>query len=360
MKICFIVNDLNMKAGTERAVTIVANNLSKAGYDITILSFMDVKKSGYELHKDVKVVDLNVGTTNFKLGYFKVVKNLRNIVKTGKYDFVVEAEVYNRLFSMFALKGLSTKLITWEHFNYFVTLGRKERAFARKLAAKYSDAVVTLTEADRINYEQNEKCVAKIRAIANPVVFKPEEKSKLDNKSVLAIGRLTYQKGFDILLECWKRLKEQDPTNEWILNIVGEGEDREKLEAFIKQNNLEGSIFLKGATSNIKDYYLESSIYAMTSRFEGLPMVLIEALSFGIPIVSMDCQTGPAELITSGENGYLSEMDDTQEFVNNMITIMNDNELRKTMGRNTEQVLGKLDEDVILNKWVDLFKELKG
>lgn len=360
MKICYIVNDLNRKAGTEKAVTLIANKMAEMNNDVSILSFVDVESPGYKINESINIINFNMKGKSLKTHYFEAVKRIRDIVKDGNFDYVVEAEVYNRLFTTYALRNSKTKIITWEHFNYYVTLGRKERAFARRLAARYSDAIVTLTELDKKNYNANLNCRGIVKAINNPAEFKPLNGCDYNSKNILAIGRFTYQKGFDILLKCWKKINESNKDEEWTLNIVGDGEDKEKLQQYIKEEGLESTVRLCEPTSEIEKYYLNSSIYVMTSRFEGLPMVLIEAMSFGLPVVSLNCQTGPSDLIEDGKNGFLCEFEDYDGFAEKVQELMKNTGKREVIGKEAKNIINKLDIDVITNKWLDLFEELGG
>lgn len=357
MKICFLINNLNNRAGTERSATLIANSLAENGYNVSILSFVDVDKPGYDINNNIKIIDLGVKCKNNKIGYFKIVKAIKKLMIKEQVDVLIEAEVYNRLFTTLALKNIKTKVITWEHFNYFVTLNRKERKFARWLAAKYSDAIVTLTEKDKLNYLKNLNCNALVKNIANTLVYYPKEFSKLESKKVLAVGRLNYQKGFDVLIEIWNKsyMKEKG----WMLEIVGDGEDREKLERKIEQYNLQSSIILTPATNQIQEKYLQSNLYVMTSRFEGFPMVLIEALAFGLPAISFDCQTGPSELIHDGENGYLIEDNNIDMFVDRLNALSLDNAKIKCMGSNATESIKDLDIKYISKKWIDLIERIK-
>lgn len=357
MKICILINDLNNRAGTERSATLIANSLAEHGYDVSILSFVDVVEPGYKINDKIKIINLGVKCKNNKTGYIKIVKAIRSLVIKEKFDVFIEAEVYNRLFTTLAMRGTKTKVITWEHFNFFVTLNRKERKFARWLAAKYSDAIVTLTEKDKLNYLNNLKCTAIVENIANTLVYYPERFSNLESKKVLAVGRFNYQKGFDVLIEVWNKSKMKDRG--WILEIVGDGEEKTKIEDLIKKYNLSNSIKLSPATNKIEEKYLEANLYAMTSRFEGFPMVLIEALSFGLPVVSFDCQTGPSELIKDGENGYLIEDKDIDTFAERLNIISEDSQILKQMGLYARESIKNLDIKYISEKWINLLERIK-
>lgn len=357
MKICVLINDLNNRAGTERSATLIANALSSLGYDICILSFADVIKPGYDINKDIKIINLGVKCKNNKIGYIKIIKAIRNIMISEKVDILIEAEVYNRLFTTVALRNIKTKVITWEHFNFFVTLNRPERKFARWLAAKYSDAIVTLTEKDKLNYLNNLKCKALVENIPNTLVYYPNEFSNLNSKKALAVGRLNYQKGFDRLIDIWNKSSMKEKG--WTLEIVGDGDEKNRIEELIKKYNIQDSVILTSATNKIEEKYLESNLYVMTSRFEGLPMVLIEALSFGLPVVSFDCQTGPSELIYNGENGYLIKDSNIEMFANQLNLLAEDDHKIKQMGMVARESIKNLDIKYIAEKWTNLIERIK-
>ncbi|HIE0440255.1 TPA: glycosyltransferase, partial [Serratia marcescens] len=141
-----------------------------------------------------------------------------------------------------------------------------------------------------------------------------------------AVGRLSNQKGFDRLIALWRGVAAQVP--DWRLLIIGDGPERDALLRQIEDAGLARQVSLLPATADVADYYRQASLYLMTSRYEGLPMVLIEAMSFGLPLVAYDCKTGPAELIDDGVNGYLVPDDDAAAFSEGVIKLMLDPGLR--------------------------------
>ncbi len=134
--------------------------------------------------------------------------------------------------------------------------------------------------------------------------------STLESKSILSIGRFTKQKGFDILISFIAVFFEKNP--DWKLTLIGEGPLKNDIEYLVKRKGLENNIKIKEPTNYIEKEYLKSSIYIMTSKYEGFPMVLLEAKAFGLPIIAFDCPTGPSEIIRNGEDGFLIEMFNTK------------------------------------------------
>ena len=138
------------------------------------------------------------------------------------------------------------------------------------------------------------------------------------------------------------------------LNILGDGEDKEKLQSKIKEYNLQDRLILKGKVSNVEDYYKNSSLYVMTSRFEGLPMTLLEAKSYKMPIVSFDCPTGPSEIIRNNINGYLVKANDIKEMSNKVNSVLLDDKKLKKFSDKAELDIDKFNINSIINKWTNI------
>ncbi|HEN3602785.1 TPA: glycosyltransferase, partial [Yersinia enterocolitica] len=158
-----------------------------------------------------------------------------------------------------------------------------------------------------------------------------------------ALGRLSYQKGFDLLLDVWAKVEEKN--NNWDLIIAGDGEDKQLLLDKIKTLNLK-NVKLLPSTPHVCDLYDQSGIYVMTSRFEGFPMVLLEAKASGLPIIAYDCDTGPSELIMDNEDGYLVPFADSNAFIEKLLFLMNDEDLREAMSLKSLENAEKYKIDV--------------
>lgn len=321
--ICFFCGNLNNAGGTERVSTSVANALVEKGYNVLMLNLWEGNKPFFDLASNIKNTQLYPKRVSFSKQYLQTVFKLRNFLKDNKVNTLIVVESMLSLFSLPARIGLNINHITWEHFNYNVTLGQGGRALSRHLSRLFSNKIVTLTEADKKIWEKKTFGNAEIIAIANPSPYPiSQHLPSQANKTVLAVGRLTYQKGFDLLIQAWKLVKNEPHFSEWKLNIVGDGEERQDLDDKIEQYDLESTVRLFPFSNNINKFYLEASLYCMSSRFEGLPMVLIEAQSFGLPIVSFDCDTGPSEIIENNKSGFLCKKENIQDLAEKLQILM--------------------------------------
>ena len=173
------------------------------------------------------------------------------------------------------------------------------------------------------------------------------QKKKI-KKEIVAIGRLTDQKNYIHLLKAWKIIENKLP--DWKLNLYGEGEYKADLEKFIKDSQLK-NIYLKGVSSDVSQVYLKSDFFVMSSKYEGLPMVLIEAQSFGLPIVSYDCPFGPSDVIKDGYNGILVENQNIDDLAQAMLTLAQSLNLLSEYSVNSKENAKKYQAKNILLMW---------
>ncbi|EGR3023171.1 glycosyltransferase, partial [Vibrio parahaemolyticus] len=163
---------------------------------------------------------------------------------------------------------------------------------------------------------------------------------------IIAVGRLEYQKGFDVLVRLFKEVDELGVK----LDIYGVGSEKDELERIINQNNIK-NIELKGKTNDIKEEYIKSDFLVMSSRFEGFGMVLVEAMECGLPCLSFDCPTGPSDIIDHGFNGYLVKLGDERDFINRLIELSSNFELRNELGINAKKSTEKFKIERIIKQW---------
>ena len=354
-KICFLIGNLNNSGGTERVTTLIANALAQKDFQVSILSLVDGKQPFFELVPSIKTYSLYPEKISFKKNFLGAVWRIRKFVTQYQIDTLIVVDSISCVFTVPALFGLKINHICWEHFNFNVNLGVKYRDIGRKWAAKYCDYVVTLTKRDKELWEQGIKNIkAKIIPIANPSPFEVQENiPSLDYKTILCVGRLTYQKGFDLLITAWARVAQQVP--DWKIVIVGSGEDELMLQQMAKDFAVEDSIVFAGQQKNMDTFYRQASFFCMTSRFEGLPMVLLEAQSYGLPIVAFDCDTGPADLIENKKNGILVEPLDTTELADGIIELMNLNELSyMNYAKTAKEVSMNFYGKKLVGKWLEI------
>jgi glycosyltransferase involved in cell wall biosynthesis len=214
------------------------------------------------------------------------------------------------------------------------------------------DKFVLLTEEDKNNWKQYHHTIS----IPNARTFKYANRAKLENKKIIAIGRLTYQKGFDRLISTWNIIKED--IGDWELEIYGEGELRNSLQQQINELGVNNSIKLMGTSSQIKKIYENASLLVMSSRFEGFPMALVEGKSAGLPILSFDFPCGPKDIIQDKVDGYIVRNGDIQGLANRILQLIKDDKLRKKMGENAFINSDAFSEDKIMQRWINLFDSL--
>ncbi|MDA3469575.1 glycosyltransferase family 4 protein [Acinetobacter baumannii] len=350
--ICFLIGNLNHSGGTERVTTLIANELVEKGYNIFILNLVSGTQPFFKLDNRIEVASLYPQAVSMKKHLIGTILKIRNYAKNNNIDTLIDVDSILSVFSVPALFGLKIKHICWEHFNFKVDLGSSFRRLGRRLAAHYCDYIVTLTERDKGFWQSAiKKRNAEIITIMNPSPYKDIVNiPKKENKIILAAGRLTYQKGFDLLLKIWGNIYRDYP--DWRLLIVGEGEDRADLENFIQDNEIK-NVQLPGRTQDIDSYYRQASIFCLSSRFEGLGMVLLEAQAYGLPIVSFDCDVGPSEIISDSLNGFLVKNNDTKAFevkLRKLIDLSNDDYI--SFIKNTKLNYEKFSQEHIVEQWL--------
>lgn len=354
-EICFLIGNINDSGGTERVTTLIANELCKKNYNIVILSLVNGDKPFFELDSRVTIRSLYTRKVSFKKNYLKTIWKIRQFARRYKIETLVVVDSISCVYTIPALIGLNINHICWEHFNFNVDLGVPFRPLGRKLAAKYCDSIVTLTKRDKELWEKNLKNIkATITPISNPTPYvNIEHIPKLEFKTILAMGRLTYQKGFDLLISAWSEVYKNN--TDWILRIVGSGEDKEELRNQANLLGVSDSIDFVAVTNDVESYYQTSSFYCLSSRFEGLPMVLLEAQAYGLPVIAFDCDTGPSDVIEHGENGYLVENDNVKKLGFYIDKAINQNDVQYQRmileSRNRSQ---KFELSNIIKEWVKI------
>lgn len=263
-----------------------------------------------------------------------------------------------------AIKDGSKKILEL-HFNRFFRLqyGRKgltglidrRRSRQDEKIARSFDSFVVLTDEDRRYWGE----MPNISTIANAALPMPMQ-SDCSAKRVIAVGRLDYQKGFDRLIEAWEIVKRNPASEGWKLDIYGQGEWLDMLNDMIKEKGLAGSARVNRPTDNIALEYSRSSVLAMTSHYEGFPMVMIEAMSAGLPVVTFDYKCGPRDIIEDGVSGRIVADGDIAGFAEALLGVMRDGERRAAMGARATEVRERYSEAAVMRRWLALFDDLTG
>ena len=372
MKIVYCIAGTRHPGGMERVLANKANWLVENGYDIVIVTTDQRGMSPFfPLDKRIRCIDLNV---NYEENNGKSFANkllhypLKQYWHKKRLVAVLNRERPDVTVSMFCNDaGFITRLndgskkVLEIHFSKFKRLqyGRKGlwrladlwRSKQDEKTVRRFDKFVVLTEEDK-GYWGN---LPNIAVIPNANTFVTDQIALLENKKVIAVGRYTYQKGFERLIKAWKMLASQFP--DWKLDIIGEGEEHEALQKLIDSYRLGQQVTLVHPTQQIERVYRNASLLVLSSRYEGLPMVLLEAQAFGLPIVAFACKCGPRDIVSDQETGILVAEGDIEGLAKGMSTMMENEALRKQMGVKAKAVSLRYDEDVIMKKWMDLFHQ---
>jgi glycosyltransferase involved in cell wall biosynthesis len=225
--------------------------------------------------------------------------------------------------------------------------------FMARLFFSRLEMLVSLTQFD---VERLKKLNSKICVIPNSTSFHTEKYASLDDKVVLALGRFDDEKDFETMIQLFGLFCNE--RNDWILKIRGAGPLKEQLDNLVIEKKLTDNVFILPPTRDVEAEYLSSSIVLLTSKYEGLPMVLIEAQTFGIPVISFDCETGPAEIIQDGVSGYLIDPNKKEELVTKLIELTSNESIRKEMGKKAKLNSERFSENAIVDQWIKLFHSL--
>lgn len=357
-----IIGDITKRNGTERAVTSLSTILAEhIGISTHIISIESSSgSSGFPLSPSVICHHLNLNLINNKQSkiknlwtvYHTLPAKIKKICYENRLDAIIGSDTsVNCLLTLIPSK---IKRIACEHFNYRAFQGVTE--LKRRLAYPYLDAIVLLTERDAANYtfiQKDRKFV-----IPNNLPFTPPPKtlSTFENKQIVAVGRFSPQKGFDLLIETMKYVHPFLP--DWKLDIYGRGKEKERLISLIHQDKLENTISICDYEENILKVYQNASIYALSSRWEGFGLVLIEAMACGLPCIAFDIDSGPSEIITHGVDGYLISPFNTKEFAERIISLAQNKGMYETFSKNSMANVQRFSLSAIVEKWKSLLDKL--
>ncbi|PJI54813.1 hypothetical protein CTI14_11110 [Methylobacterium radiotolerans] len=349
------IDNITQPWGTERAVINLANNLSSHGYIVEIISSYSTSgKAAFATAPNITITHLSIPQIKTKSSSFATFINLcrmysrfsRNLYNQNTI-LIGTNSVINSLLVLirFMQRHKIGKVIGCEHLPY--SFGTKFTFLLKRVSYRYLDHLVLLTERDALKYRKFG--LTNLQVIPNEAPNIIPNLGKKRENIIISVGRLTDQKGFDLLI------KEISPLmhkfEDWKVEIYGEGELRPLLSQMITDLRMENKIFLHGAVENIHDKYQNSSIYLMTSRYEGFAMVLLEAQANGLPIVAYDCDTGPSEIVHNGQNGYLIPMGHSDDFRKRVEELIKDSEKREAMGHEALRSVQQFGCERIFLKW---------
>ncbi len=364
-KIIFLTGTIDVSAkegtgGVPKLIVNLANSLVKNGANITILScYKDDKPSQFTLDERVKcdyVQKKLKHTSNLSIYekirfWLYVIKRLR-ILWTENKDLTIISCTPAISFALMVTKKIhKSKVYLWENVD-FKRYG-KLITTAKKILYKNAEMYITPTGVE-YEYIQSKKIKCKLIPNANYSIPDKVEAKEAPGEQIklLAIGRMVSQKGFDLLMHSLKELEKID--RKWKITIIGSGPEENKIKELAKQLQIDSKTKFLPHSEKLEGYYMNADIYVMTSRFEGLPLVLIEAQSFGLPCVSFDCPTGPREVITHGENGLLVEVGNTKKMAQELFRVARSKELYASCSKSAKETSKKYSPNEVTDKWLEI------
>ncbi|WP_299311842.1 glycosyltransferase family 4 protein [uncultured Aquimarina sp.] len=362
-RILYITNNINGPGGLERVLSIKASYLTDhLNYEIHILTLNQKEVDTFYDFSD-KIIYHNIFVGGNSISYFlKYIKGLKSAVNQIKPDIIAVCDDGLKGFFVPLVLGKPCPMIYERHVSRSVEIKKGKRSLSNRIVTtikfglmnfggNYYDHFVVLTKGNL-----NEWSFKNLKVIPNPLSFYPETKSTLENKKVLAVGKHSYQKGYDRLLKSWKKVVDTYP--DWTLDIYGTISENEDLATLAKNLNISKTVNFYPPVKNIAAKYEEASIYTMSSRFEGFGMVLTEAMAYGVPCISYDCPYGPSDIITDKENGVLVENGDIDAFADGIIYLIENKENRIHMGIKAKEAVKKYLPETIAKEWDYLFRSL--
>ena len=361
MKLLFVIGDISAYGGTERVTVEVATALSKAGHDVCILSLFGPAEPWFDIPVSIRVTSAGLeqaGGSPWRA--VAISRSLKTEVSEFGADTMILVDTILFDFWLPWIWRSPVKVICWEHFNLTTNHGTRMRDLARFAASRLRDRVVVLTERDAEAWRKKYRIKDRVQAIWNPIPHFPENEeaenwSINDPLIILAVGRLTRQKGFDLLLRAWDWVGVM--KNGWVLRIVGGGEEEAALKALAAELRIEDQVVFVGQVRDIAHEYRNACLYVMSSRWEGLPMTLLEAQHFGLPSVSTDCPTGPREVLDGG-SGLLVKPEDPTALAEGLIALLSKPEKRAEMAAVAKDNALRYQLEDIRREWERLFASL--
>lgn len=353
MKVSLVIFALG-NGGAERILSTLANRWSRQGHQVDIILLGKNNQADYPLDPSVNVVALGLdskssGIAGAVSGNLRRTRALRQQLRILEPDVVVGFMDSTNVLTALASVGLCRTVLT-EHTVPTVCMTRLWKIL-RLIAYPLADVVVVQTEEARKHYPRY--LGRRVVVLPNPVKF-PLTKDVGREKVVVSMGRLSPEKRFDVLIRVFSDVYSDFP--DWRLIILGEGAERERLEELSVSLGVSDRVSLPGWQKSPADYLASSSIYAMTSEFEGFGNAMVEGMSMGLPVVAYDCPVGPRSILRDGEDGWLVANDDDVGMSMALRSLMIDENLRAKMGRSAQQVRDRFNEEVVMGRWDDLLR----
>ena len=366
MQILYITDQIYLHGGAEKILIQKLNYwVQRYGYKVQLITTHQNKKPAFfKLDDRVKWIDLEMNEETASL------LNPKNISQLPKHCQRLKKEIseYNPdaifLISLgfvrYILPFIAGKYSIYNEYHtsyYGFYLGYRKLPFLQKLKKQFLYKVIDIVEGLYTNViflnQAEFDHYNKRNAVIIPNFFDQTAlQSPIQKKNqVISLGRLSYQKGYDLLIDAWEIVSKTIP--DWTLEIYGNGENKEALQKQIAAKKLGHVIQLNPATDHVNDKLSESKFYVMSSRFETFPMVLLEAMSNGLPVIAFDCPTGPQSMMSANDS-ILVERENVKALAKEIIFLIQNDDLRTEMGRNASENVARFNPETVMAQWNQL------
>jgi glycosyltransferase involved in cell wall biosynthesis len=379
MKIAYIYPAFINIGGADKIIISKANYMADSwGYEVYLITdSQNGLQPFFPLSEKVHLIDLDInffqqyqyGPLKRLMVYLRLMRKykqaLTNTLKEVQPDVVISTfsrdAKFVDLYKQYAKATIAEVHTTKKNIRALPNLRLKGGVYKLlaayiehqlNVSAKRFDEVVVLNTLE----EELWRPVRKVRVINNAVQYYPEEENTLSEKSVIYVGRAEYEKAPDRLVEIWRLVAKRHP--DWTLRMFCTGAMLEELKAKVKAYGIEQQVLFMPPTKDMEHEYMTSSMCVLTSRFEGFPVVLQEAMGCGLPCISFNCPSGPRYIIKDGEDGYLVEDGNIEAFAEKVCLLMENEFLRRQLGQSAKQHMAYYSKDRIMNQWRELFERL--
>lgn len=361
MNICFLHAGFSHTGGVERMVSLLLNAFAREGeYGLLSLEAQKLgREDAYEIHPAVRRVHFSQTPVSMTSAILKrgIIGKIRDQLKKNQIDIVIGCGAAYFPAAVLGARLAGCRSICWEHTNPAVGNEYRFQKQIRAFGRRFSDANVLITARAKEIYEKSRKH-------GNYLIYNPVDREisritpRYDPEStrIISVGRICYAKNYDRLVDIASRVLPRHPRWHW--DICGDGPELAALRQKAASGPAAGQIHFLGNVSDVWQRYGQYAFLVMTSRYEGFPMVLLEAAAMGLPLVSFDIETGPREIIREGENGFLIPPEEDETMIRRLDTLTEDPLLRQQMSQNARSRSKDFSLPGIVCQWKALFEEI--
>ncbi|HEX4604467.1 MAG TPA: glycosyltransferase family 4 protein [Candidatus Angelobacter sp.] len=365
MNLTLVISSLE-RGGAERVISVLAGAWVERGRQITLITFDDAEGPAYQLHPGIVLRSLHIPNEFAKNNFYALHRNvrrvrlLRRLIRQSQPDVVLSFLDFPNIITLLATRGLGIPVIVSERANPEHDELKPIWKLARSLLYPQAAALVCQTNAMLVQLQG--KIKVRGHAIPNPVEIPATLNSNspkggsADSRTLVAMGRLVPQKGFDLLLEAFARIAGKYPA--WSIKILGKGALRSQLQTQAESLGLKNRVSFAGAVFDPFPILRAADLFVFSSRFEGFGNALTEAMACGLAAISFDCPAGPSDIIRHGVDGLLVPPEDVAGLASAMDRLMGDTDERERLARRAPDVLTRFSLDSVIGKWEKVLNEV--